>query len=540
MPDIKKSVPKSHIIYFIITLVFLVAVVVMRIHFLPLPLERDEGEYALVGQQILDGIPPFQESCNMKLPGIYVAYAVILRVFGQTSVGIHLGLIFVNVCCAALLFLLGKRLYGFRAGCMAAIAYSLMTLSSTVLGLSANAEHFVVLFCVSGLLLLLRSIDKKDNRVLFLSGILLGTGFLMKQHGAAFILCAVIVLCIDAIRSGFSDWKKQSLRFMLFGAGVVIPFAIVCLWLWRAGVFGQFWFWTFTYGQSYVSQVPLLQGLKGFNSTIADILLSTWPFWVLAAAGWIGLIRDKKLQTNRSFIVAFVIVSFVSICPGLFFRQHYFILLLPAIALLSGSGFVGLCNLLERRIQFSAVSVILFLCVSIGAAGVLYHQERMLFKTASPAVVSHLIYGENPFPESCVIADSLRVWTKPGDKIAVIGSEPQILFYAHRHSASHFIYAYPLMEVHPFASTMQHDMEKEIETAAPQYLVYVNISVSWLPKPKSDMGIFDWYIRYRKENYTPLGVADIISPDKTIYKWKAAADSYEVQSQYWVGVYKRK
>src|SRR5229473_5746038 len=76
-----------------------------------MPLERDEGEYAYAGQLILQGIPPYQISYNMKLPGTYLAYAAILRAFGETCTGIHVGLILVNGCATLLVFWLGRRLY---------------------------------------------------------------------------------------------------------------------------------------------------------------------------------------------------------------------------------------------------------------------------------------------------------------------------------------------------------------------------------------------------------------------------------------------
>src|SRR5271155_5964386 len=49
-----------------------------------MPLERDEGEYAYSGQLILQGIPPYKLAYNMKLPGTYAAYAVIMGVLGET------------------------------------------------------------------------------------------------------------------------------------------------------------------------------------------------------------------------------------------------------------------------------------------------------------------------------------------------------------------------------------------------------------------------------------------------------------------------
>ena len=55
------------------------------------PLERDEGEYAYAGQLLLEGIPPYCLAYNMKLPGTYLAYAGLMAVFGETTVGIHFG-----------------------------------------------------------------------------------------------------------------------------------------------------------------------------------------------------------------------------------------------------------------------------------------------------------------------------------------------------------------------------------------------------------------------------------------------------------------
>ena len=56
----------------------------IRYHLIDAPLERDEGEYAYAGQLILQGVPPYSEVYNMKLPGIYGIYALLLTVFGQT------------------------------------------------------------------------------------------------------------------------------------------------------------------------------------------------------------------------------------------------------------------------------------------------------------------------------------------------------------------------------------------------------------------------------------------------------------------------
>src|SRR5229473_25996 len=119
-----------------------------------MPLERDEGEYAYAGQLILQGIPPYQLAYNMKLPGTYVAYAAILRTFGETAAGIHVGLMVVNGLTSVMVFFLARRLYGDLAAATAAASFALLSTSEGVLGLAGHATHFVTFFAVAGLLFL--------------------------------------------------------------------------------------------------------------------------------------------------------------------------------------------------------------------------------------------------------------------------------------------------------------------------------------------------------------------------------------------------
>src|SRR5215471_12871931 len=88
----------------------LLLIISIRVRLREMPLERDEGEYAYAGQLILQGVPPYKEVYNMKLPGTYAAYAIIMAVFGQTPAGIHLGVMLVNVASIILMFLIGRKL----------------------------------------------------------------------------------------------------------------------------------------------------------------------------------------------------------------------------------------------------------------------------------------------------------------------------------------------------------------------------------------------------------------------------------------------
>src|SRR5260370_16149473 len=128
-----------------------------------MPLERDEGEYAYAGQLMLHGVPPYKEAYNMKLPGTYAAYALMMAVFGQTPSGIHFGVMLVNIASVVLIFLLGRQLLDETTGVVAAAAFALLSLSPYVFGLAGHATHFVVLFALAGILALLRALEGEGS-----------------------------------------------------------------------------------------------------------------------------------------------------------------------------------------------------------------------------------------------------------------------------------------------------------------------------------------------------------------------------------------
>ena len=117
---------------------------VIRYRLRDMPLERDEGEYAYSGQLILQGVPPYKLAYNMKLPGTYAAYAMIMAALGQTPSGIHLGLLLLNSATIGLMYVFSAQLFGNLAGLVAAATYGLLSTSASVLGLQAHATHFVV------------------------------------------------------------------------------------------------------------------------------------------------------------------------------------------------------------------------------------------------------------------------------------------------------------------------------------------------------------------------------------------------------------
>jgi hypothetical protein len=96
------------------------------------------------------------------------------------------------------------------------------------------------------------------------------------------------------------------------------------------------------------------------------------------------------------------------------------------------------------------------------------------------------------------------------------------------------------MEPQPYAAKMQKEMIDEIKAAKPEYLVFVNITTSWLARPNSPQDIFKWFNSYVNIYYNLAGVIDIPSSGQARYYWNGQAASHNPESPYWVAVFKKR
>jgi Dolichyl-phosphate-mannose-protein mannosyltransferase len=591
-------------------------VVVVRVRLREMPLERDEGEYAYVGQLMLHGVPPYREAYAMKLPGTYAAYALIMAVFGQSASGIHLGLALVNAASIILMFLLGRRLLGEASGVTAAVAFALLSLSPSVMGLAAHATHFVVLAALGGILFLLRAcgeeVQSPRSKVqsqgaevqgpksnvqslrydvqsqepssltfhvsrftlhapLLVAGLLFGLAFLMKQHGLFFGLFGAVYLLrvrtgewLAAAgangrqpgirnpreRSGFSLTGPASSAGLgrlvrdlgWFALGWLLPYGLTCLVLWWAGAFHQFVFWTITYAAQYASAIPIVRGPDVLRATLNAVVGPNLILWVLP---WVGALvmwwesrldgdslrskvqslksnirsprsevegeeagarqssianRQSQIPCPRFFLTVLLFCSFASASVGLYFREHYFILVLPVLALLTGVAVSRGLYLLkhDQTIELFLAVPILGLFVIAVCAALIGHGAVWLALTPEQAIRS--TYGSTLFAETVRVADYLKAHAAPDARVAVLGSEPEIYFYSRRRAATGHLYMYPLMEEHPYALKLQEQVIGEIERARPEYVIYVDDEYSWLTQPSSPQKLFEWWKDYWAAN----------------------------------------
>jgi 4-amino-4-deoxy-L-arabinose transferase-like glycosyltransferase len=511
----------------------------VRLRLVDVPLERDEGEYAYTGQLILEGIAPYQLAYNMKFPGTYYAYAALLAVFGETTRGIRTGLLVVSTATILLVFLLGRRIIGEFPAAVGAAAYALLSVDIGSLSLLAHATHFAVLAVVGGFLLLLRAIDARRSLLFALAGALLGSAVLMKQHAVFYLPLGAALALWSGLRREGRDPRAATIRTAWLIAGATVPPVVIGIVFALQGVLGKFLFWTFQYAREYVSLVPLSLAPELFGINFGAVLRMMWPMWLLGAIGLVALWVVRWDSRARAILTGLLIASALAIVPGFYFREHYFIMLFPVVALLVGVTIAAAESLFAwagARGPARGLAALVFLA----AAGLSLAIEGPQFFFMSPREISRGRYANNPFIEAVELGSYIRQRTSPDDRIAVIGSEPEIYFYADRKSATGYIYMYPLMEPQKYAGWMQSEMIREVEAAHPKYLVFVKIQFSWLMRAESDRTIVRWAERYARDCYDIVGVADMQSPERTRYVWEGEAAAYQPSSGNLVMTFRRR
>ncbi len=525
--------------HFVVLLAVVVFLGAIRWRLLDTPLERDEGEYAYAGQLMLQGIPPYQLVYSMKLPGTDAAYAAVLALFGQTSRGIHLGLLLVNAASIILLYMIAARLFGALAGTIAGASYALLSTHPDVLGFAAHATHFVVLAALVGIVLLLRAEETGRPAYSFWSGLAFGIAFLMKQPGILLGAFAFFYLAVQRWpknKREWAPWAKNLGVFLLAGA---LPFALTCILLYRAGVFRNFWFWTFSYASRYATTQSLHSGLGHLRSQCSLMLRRTPGLWVLAGVGFFRAFWDSAVRRHAVFVFGLLAFSCAAVCPGLYFRGHYFILMMPAIALLIAVAVTSTTHFLAPRSVSRWLHALPAIVFAAAWALAVYRVADYYFKL-TPVQACRSTYTVNPFPEAAPVAEYLRQHTSPEDTIMVLGSEPEIYFYAHRHSASGYLYAYSLMENQAYWPAMQQQMMREVEANRPAYIVFVNAQCSWLAVPGSpqEVTLRTWMDPYISNGFEQAGVVEVGDPESH-YFWGDQALGHRWSGRELV-IYKRK
>jgi hypothetical protein len=281
-------------------------------------------------------------------------------------------------------------------------------------------------------------------------------------------------------------WRAKRLpahlfAFLLGAVAVTLP---TILYFWITGAFGALWDALVRFNMAYAAEASVASYQWVLWPQIRATLPSLWPIYLFATLALLVPWPDRgRAATSgsrgRFWCAVWLLAALLSIAAGGYFRRHYFLFAAPPLALLAAAGIESGLRRLGRFGDLGWLRVALAAGIVLAAVAT----SPWYYLTGSPGQKCARIYGNNPFAESPSIGRYLRQNSEPSDRIFVFGSEPQLLFYAQRRSASRYMFVYPLMFAVEGASQRQQQALDEIRASQPKFIVGVFLTSSLLEQP---------------------------------------------------------
>jgi hypothetical protein len=500
----------------------LVLSVVLRSGIVSIPLERDEGEYAYIADRWLAGDVPYRDAFNQKTPGVFLAYAALFAAGFRSVQAIHwLG----HAALAGtivVLYALGRRLFSHQVGWIAGLFTAVLVMDANVLGNAANTEVFAILPISAAIYFAVCAAESGSPWCSLLTGICGGLALSCKQVTLPIVVFAfawVIYYQWNLRRShgvGTLSAAASAPRSVgasplvltaLLALGTSLVLAPICLYFAMNGAWSAFIDCVSGHNMDYAGRIPLrfYAGTFWMSSKFLYIIFA--PLFA-AAIGGVILARSGSVPAMR-LCIGWLIMSFVAASVGGYYRKHYFILVMPPLALIAAYGIEGLAAILEPRRKASQPWIAAVLAI-VAVAWPLYIHEGY-YLARSPEIVCRLLYGSNPFPESAAVGKLLRENSDPEDRIFICGSEPQILFFAQRASASRYIFVYPLF-AGAKSIARQKEVIEELSQGPPKFVVIVDpvvIPTSYSQSHDSPQYFFDALKELVEAKYDPFAASTL-------------------------------
>ena len=402
----------------------------------------DEGSTMTMAQLILAGQVPYREAVDNRTPLVPYVKAAILAVTGDwNTAAMHTGVALMLGLTAVLLWQTARRLGQEKAGVIAALVFTFLSLGMipAIDALTAHTGWFVVFFSSLGFWLFSRALGRSSFWLAGASGAAFGLSCLAKQPGLLdFGVCLVILLLMATFNPG------PRARLARLGAclliGLVLPLAFTGLYFYRHGALNDLIFYAWTYNTKYyVPEVPLGERLAAVR--VPFILLFTrLPVILLLGLAAAPVLLGRAFASLRQKAVGATVLPWLILgwtAAGLLSTMlsgrdfgHYSIQVIPGLSLA--------CGWLLAELHQTALA-----WRNTGQAG-RWRAAQFAAGLALASIIVPTVMGlralDTSDGQSEEVGRLVQANSHPRDRIFVWGYMPEMHVYARRLPSTRFFY----------------------------------------------------------------------------------------------------
>src|SRR2546423_10113575 len=332
----------------------------------PQPIDS-EAMYSVVANEIVDGDRPYADAVERKPPLLFWTYAAVFTIAGKFNwKALHIFALVWTLCAMAGLYVIGRELFDSNTGLIAAFFYSVFQPWWTWKTLAFDGEMLMNLPIIWAWAIAFRSSSSRLRPELFVAGAFLGAAFLLKQPAAIAAVPLGIYLLLPSYRASRSLTRTNSIiQAVMLTAGIFAALGLATIVLWEQGILHETFYWTIV-----DHDIPHVFWQKGIVNTLI-FLGACLPLLF----GAIMACRDKSKiwagkTSERTALLGLLAASVIGAAAGARFYPHYYVQLIPPLALLAASYYARLWSrtiqsphwLLQPRVTYAwlALTIIAF------------------------------------------------------------------------------------------------------------------------------------------------------------------------------------
>src|SRR3954447_3711584 len=390
----------------------------------PQPIDS-EAMYSVVANEIVDGGRPYIDAVERKPPLLFWTYAAVFKVAGEFNWKVlHIVALVWTLCAMAGLYVIGRELFDCKTGLIAALFYGIFQPWLTWKNLSFDGEMIMNLPIIWAWAIAFRRSSSQLRPELFAAGVLLSAAFLLKQPAAIAAVPLGIYLLLPSYWCSRGLTRTDSIiQAAMLTAGFFLALGLMTILLGKQGILDDAFYWTIA-----DHDVPHVFWQKGVVNTLRFVA-ACLPLVI----GAIVACRDKHeiwagRTPERRALFGLLIASAIGAATGARFYPHYYVQLVPPLALLAAPYYARLSSGTIQPPHW-------------------FVQPRVIYAWLALTIIafsSKHWMGLAPRRAPSEMGQYLLAHSDPADRIFVWGQRENIYLDAHRRPACRYITTFPL------------------------------------------------------------------------------------------------